>query len=192
MPIGSTAPNQEPQNEGWEPTQMMFPLNPSLVEWAYGLTKDLPIADSDKMKAVRALYVGFPNAQKPPFVLIGDTMGSCRFWGGAIMTQWATDWTKLWTHGKGNFTMTAMEEQGIAAALQRLSAMGKVDFQRLLVLRTGSDYSMPPPGADANTLLHSEFPGGRAALEAAYGAGSRVVHALVADWMHYAVTPPTP
>jgi purine nucleoside permease len=162
------------------------------VEWAYALTKDTPIPDSAKMKAGRALYTGYPNAQKPPFVLIGDTLGSCRYWGGAIMTQWATDWTKLWTKGKGKFTMTAMEEQGIAAALQRLSTMGKVDFQRFLVLRTGSDYSLPPPGADANALLHTEYLGGRAALEAAYGAGSRVVHALVAGWPLYAVTPPTP
>ena len=192
MPIGTTAPNQEPKNEGWEPTQMVFTLNPTLVDWAYALTKDTPIPDSDKMKAQRALYTGFPQAQKPPFVLIGDAMGSCRYWGGAIMTQWATDWTRLFTKGKGRFAMTAMEEQGVAAALLRLSEMGKVDFQRFLVLRTGSDYSMPPPGADANALLHTEFVGGRSALEAAYGAGSRVVHALVADWAHNALTPPKP
>jgi purine nucleoside permease len=60
------------------------------------------------------------------------------------------------------------------------------------VLRAASDYCMPPPGADANTLLHSDFPGAHAAFESAYGAGSRVVHALVADWMRYAVTTPTP
>jgi purine nucleoside permease len=192
MPIGSTAPNQPSGHEGWEPTTMAFALNPALVDWAYALTKDTPIPDSEKMKEFRAHYTGFPNAQKPPFVLIGDSMGSCRYWGGQVMTQWAIDWTKLWTGGKGNFTMTAMEEQGVAAALLRLSAMGRVDFQRFLVLRTGSDYCMPPPGADANALLHTEYAGGGAALEAAYRVGSRVVHALLAGWPRYATTTPTP
>ena len=192
MPIGSTAPNQPPKREGWEPDLMAYPLNPALVQWAYDRSKDTPIPDSEKMKALRAKYAGYPNAQKPPFVLIGDALGSCRFWSGKVMTQWACDWTKLWTGGKGSFVMTAMEEQGIAAALHRLSLMGKVDFQRFLVLRTASDYCLPPPGTDANASLHTEFTGYRSALEAAYGAGSRVLHALLAGWATYAVTPPKP
>jgi purine nucleoside permease len=191
MPIGSTAPNQPPKHEGWEPDAMVYTLNPSLVEWAYGLSKDTPIPDSPAMKALRAKFVGYPNGQRPPFVLIGDALGSSRFWSGKIMTQWATDWTTLWTKGTGTFVMTAMEEQGVAAALLRLSTMGKVDFQRFLVLRTASDYCLPPPGVNANESLHSEFVGFRSALEAAYGAGSRVVHALVAGWPVFAQTPPS-
>ena len=144
------------------------------------------------MKALRAQYTGFPNAQKPPFVLEGDAIGSCRYWHGKIMTQWASDWVELWTKGKGTRAMTAMEEQGVAAALLRLSKIGKVDFQRFLVLRTGSNFCMPPPDMDANKSLHADYAGYTPSLEAAYGAGSTVLHALVADWPKYEATIPSP
>ena len=190
MPVGSTTPNKLLKREGWEPTTMAYTLNQGLVDWAYAQSKDVVIPDSDQMKALRSQFVGFPNAVKPPFVLIGDAIGSCRYWHGKVMTQWATDWTTLWTDGKGHFTMTAMEEQGVAAALLRLSVMGKVDFQRFLVLRTGSNFCMPPPTIDANASLHSEYAGYIPALEAGYRTGSRVLHALLAGWAQFESTPP--
>ncbi len=94
IPIGSKVPNQKPTYQGWEPEIMAYPLNPRLVAWAYALTKDTPIPDSDAMKAYRALYAGYPNAQKPPFVLYGETFGSCRYWHGSALTRWASDWAR--------------------------------------------------------------------------------------------------
>ena len=185
MPVGSKIPNQKPTYEGWEPDRMAFLLNPSLVDWAYGLTKDTPIPDSDGMKAYRALYTGFPNAQKPPFVFTGETFGSCRFWHGKAMTQWAVDWTRLWTDGKGEFAMSDMEDQGIAAALTRLAGMGRVDFQRVMFLRTGSNYCMQAPTQDVNKSLHSEYAGYLPSLEAAYRVGSRVTHEIAGHWDTY-------
>jgi len=191
IPIGSKVPNQKPKREGWEPDTMAYPLNGSLVGWAYAMTKDTPIPDTDGMKAYRAQYAGFPNAQKPPFVLYGETFGSCRYWHGKAMTQWATDWTKLWSEGKGDFAMSDMEDQGIAAALSRLSKMGKLDFQRVLFLRTGSNYCMQAPSQDVNKSLHAEYAGYLPSLEAAYRVGSTVTHELAAHWDKYRETPPS-
>jgi purine nucleoside permease len=185
IPIGSKVPNQKPTYEGWEPEVMAYPLNPGLVAWAYGLTRDTVIPDSDAMKAYRALYDGFPNAQRPPFVLYGESFGSCRYWHGAAMTHWASDWTRLWTGGKGEMAMSDMEDQGIAAALTRLAKMGKVDFQRVLFLRTASNYCMQAPKQDVNKSLHSEYAGYLPSLEAAYRVGSRVSHEIVAHWSEY-------
>jgi len=191
IPIGSTVPNQKPKREGWEPDIMAYPLNSRLVDWAFALTRDTPIPDSDGMKAYRATYAGFPNAQKPPFVLCGETFGSCRYWHGRAMTQWATDWTRLWSDGKGQFAMSDMEDQGIAAALTRLSKMGLVDFQRVMFLRTASNYCMQAPSQDVNKSLHSEYAGYLPSLEAAYRVGSRVTHELAAHWDRYRDTPPS-
>jgi purine nucleoside permease len=190
MPVGSKVPNQKPKYEGWEPDTMAYLLNPNLVAWAYGLTKDTPIPDTDAMKAYRALYTGFPNAQKPPFVLYGETFGCCRYWHGKAMTQWAVDWTHLWTDGKGEFAMSDMEDQGIAAALRRLTGMGRVDFQRVLFLRTASNYCMQAPDMDVSKSLHSEYAGYLPSLEAAYRVGSRVTHELAAHWDKYRDNPP--
>ena len=182
IPIGSTLPNQKPKREGWEPDTMAYALNRSLVDWAYGLTRETQIPDTDGMRAYRALYVGFPNAQRPPFVLCGETFGSCRYWHGKALTQWASDWTRLWTDGKGELAMSDMEDQGIAAALSRLSKMGRVDFQRVLFLRTASNYCMQSPQQDVNKSLHSEYAGYIPSLEAAYRVGSRVTHELAGHW----------
>jgi len=190
IPVGSKVPNQKPSYEGWEPETMAYPLNARLVDWAYALTKDTVIPDSDAMRAYRATYEGFPNAVRPPFVLCGETFGSCRYWHGKALTQWASDWTRLWSDGKGVMAMSDMEDQGIAAALSRLSKMGRVDFGRALFLRTASNYCMQAPRQDVNASLHSEYAGYIPALEAAYRVGSRVVHELAAHGDAWQAPPP--
>lgn len=42
-----------------------YRLDPGLVEWAYQLTKDIPLADTEAMQKRRALYTGYPKAQRP-------------------------------------------------------------------------------------------------------------------------------
>lgn len=187
--IGAQEPGQ-PATEPPDPAPMSWTLNPALVHWAYEATKSVPIPDSDAMKQLRALYRGYPNAQKPPFVTIGDSLGSSRYWHGKAMTQWANEWTGIWTQGAGNFMMTDMEDQGFSEALTRLAAMGKVDFQRVLVLRTASNFCMQAADGNVSESLHAEYAGREPSLEAAYRVGSTVVHALVAGWARYAGSPP--
>lgn len=78
FPQGSGAPNVKPP-----PTtffNMVYHLNPSLVEWAYQLTKNIQLDDSPSLAKYRAQYDGYPNAQKPPFVLKGDDLAADTFW----------------------------------------------------------------------------------------------------------------
>jgi len=190
MAIGNKSPKEKPVIPDWAPKPMQWALDPSLVEWAYELTKNTALLDTPEAKAHRALYVGFPEALKPPQVLIGDSFGSCRYWHGAVMNRWATDWTAIYTDGKGLMTMTNMEDQGIAAALTRLAKMKRVDFQRVLFLRTGSNFSMPPAGESAASSMVAEYAGMLPALESAYRVGSPVVHELIKNWQRYEATPP--
>ena len=123
----------------------LYALNPKLAAWAFQQTKSLDLGDDPAVAKFRADFTGFPNAQKPPFVLIGDDFASDYYWHGKIMTQYANDWVALYSGGKGNFVMTEMEDSGLLEALQRLSKMHRVDYDRVMVLRTGSNYSMPRP-----------------------------------------------
>jgi purine nucleoside permease len=192
MALGNKTPLTPPVIPDWAPKPMQWTLNPALVRWAFGLTKDVVLADSPPAQAHRALYAGFPAALKPPVVLLGDSFASCRYWHGAMMQRWAEDWTKLYTGGDGICAMSDMEDHGLAAALTRLGTMGRVDFQRVLFLRTGSNFTMPPTGQSAADSMVAEYAGGVPALEAAYRVGSPVVHALVQDWSRYEATPPAP
>jgi len=190
MALGNKTPLTKPVIPGWAPKPMQWTLNPALVSWAYGLTKDTVLLDSPEAKAHRALYTGFPAALAPPRVLIGDSFASCRYWHGAVMQKWATDWTRLYTDGEGVCAMSNMEDHGIANALTRLAALKRVDFQRVLFLRTGSNFSMPPAGQSAAESMVAEYAGEISALEAAYRVGSPVVHAIVTDWARFSVQPP--
>lgn len=166
-----------------------FRLDPALVEWAYQLTKDTPLADTEPMRKRRAAYAGFPNAQRPPFVLKGDNLASMTYWHGKLLDQWANDWVKYHTEGRGNYVTTAMEDTGTLQSLTWLARAGKVDARRALVLRTASNFDMQWPGGTAAESLAGEKIGGYSAylpsLEAAHAVGSKVVHELLAKWDVY-------
>jgi purine nucleoside permease len=187
--IGANEPG-EASKEKPDPSPMAWKLNPTLVTWAFNLTRDVAIPDSDDMKQLRALYKEYPNAQRPPFVTLGESLGSSRYWHGKALTQWANDWTKIWTEGQGNFAMTDMEDQGFSEALSRLTTMGKVDFQRVLFLRTASNFCMQAATGNVNESLHAEYAGRTPSLEAAYRVGSKVVHTLLEHWAQYSQATP--
>ena len=113
---------------------------------------------------------------------MGDTFASDYYWHGTVMTQYARDWVKLYTENKGRFAMTEMEDSGFMNALERLAAMKRVDADRVMVLRTASNYSMPRPGHTAVESLTAPYIGSRVALEAAWLCGSTVLHKILADW----------
>ena len=185
VPIGAKKPNEIPKDAPWAPNPMAWKLNSKLVNWAYQLTKDIVIPETDAAKAHRAKFTTWKAAMERPKVFIGDIVGSSRYWHGTVMTKWANEWTKLYTNGEGDFAMSAMEDQGVAAALDRLARIGKVDFQRVLFLRTGSNFCMPHPGQTSAESMTEEYSGMLPSLESAYLAGSKVVHELAGNWEKY-------
>jgi purine nucleoside permease len=182
---GTKGPNDTkvPENQG-----EVFHLNPALMEWAFQKTKDVQLADSEQLKATRDKFTNYPNARKPPFVLKGDNLAAMTFWHGKYLNTWANDWTRFWTEGKGNFVTSAMEDTGSFQSLTYLHPTGKVNKNRVMVLRTASNYTMPPPGMTAAEHLLKEndgYAGLEASVEAAYRVGSAVVDEIVGKWTTY-------
>ncbi|CAN7362156.1 purine nucleoside permease [Phenylobacterium sp. LjRoot225] len=186
IPLGRIKPYETPVPN--DDDGAIFPLNTGLRDWAFGLTQGVVLPDSPSLQAQRAPYVGDPEAQKPPQVMIGDEATGQTFWHGELMNQYAEQWTAYWTGGKGRFVMTAMEDSGVVRAVQVLQKLGRADPARVLVLRTGSNYSAPPPGVDAAASLAHENSGlsaMSAALDAAYAVGRPVVDELSGRWDLY-------
>jgi len=163
----------------------MFALNPALADWAYSLTKNMELPDNDDIIKERMKFTEHPNARKPPFVLKGDQLAAMTFWHGELLTGWANSWVDYWTSGKGEFVTSAMEDTGIVQALTYLDAIGRADKDKVLVMRAGSNFTMPPPGVDAATYLLAEnegYAGLNAAVENLYSVGSVVIDAILANW----------
>ena len=162
---------------------LVFHLDPALTDWAYQLTRDTPLEDTDALRQARSRFTGYSNGQKPPFVLKGDSLSGSRFWHGAKMNAWANLFLREATGGRANFVTTAMEDSGTLQALNSLGPTGRVNPRRVLVLRTASNYAMQPPGMTAAESWQAnatgQYSGYREALEAAYRVGSKVVHELM-------------
>ena len=188
VPLGSDKPAKEQSDlsTGWTVDTIEFALNDSLVNWAYRLTKDVEIPETGGLAKFRAQFRDNPNAMKSPFVTIGDSLSSSTYWHGHHLNNWANDWVKLYSSQQGNFMTSNMEDSGTMTALHRLARINKVDANRVMVLRTASNFTVPPPGKTATWSATAEYPDkGRAALEAAYRVGSVVVKTLVANWAQY-------
>ncbi len=182
FPLGAHAPNPEVAPVHAVQRSDLYPLDAHLAEWAYAQTKDLKLTDDPKVAAFRAEMTGFPNAQRPPFVLMGDTFASDAYWHGPTSTRYANDWVRLWTAGKGNFVMTEMEDSGFMEAISRLGVMHRVDPDRVMVLRTGSNFSEPRPGHTSVESVTAPYIGTRVAVESAWLCGSTVLHSLLTHW----------
>jgi purine nucleoside permease len=192
LPLGKTRPYEQPVEA--DGGRWVYRLDPGLVAWAYWLTADLRLNDPPALQQAKSRYTDFPAAQRSPIVLRGDEVSGSTFWHGALLNRRAVDWLAYWTGGRGRFVMTAMEETGTLQALSFLARAGRVDLSRILVLRTGSNYTMPPSGMSAGESLTAmsltQPPGYLPALEAAYFVGRKVVDELIENWAAYADTNP--
>ncbi|MEE4277969.1 MAG: nucleoside hydrolase [Halieaceae bacterium] len=193
IPLGASAPADGPQDvsTGWTLDTIHFELNSGLAEWAYQLTRNEALPDTPAMQAFRAQYSAYPRAQRPPFVTRGETLSASTYWHGAKLNEWANDWVRAYAGEGANFMTSNMEDSGTLTALHRLARIERADPERVLVLRTASNYTLPPAGLSAAWSTTADYPdGGLGALETAQRLGQRVVDALIADWSSYADTPP--
>lgn len=188
FPLGSKEPASSPEDlyPGWTLNTISFSLNSQLVDWAFSITRDLELEDTAGLAAYREFYRGYPLAQKAPFVTVGDTLSSSTYWHGELLNQWANDWLHVYAGVNANFMTSNMEDSGTMTALYRLARTGLVDTDRILVLRTASNFTMQPPGKTAVWSKTTPYPDrGRPALESAFLVGNTVVQALLADWSRY-------
>ena len=167
----------------------MYTLNQDLVGWAFQLTRDVPLADSEEMRIARARFADFPNARKPPFVLIGDNLASATYWQGTRASEWARRWVKLYTKGRGTFTTSSCEDSGFMQAITFLGKAARADPGRVLILRAASDYCVPRPGVSSAESLQygtdKAYIAENEAFDSAYRVGSVVVREWVRGWAVY-------
>ena len=188
VPLGGERPTKNPDDllGGWTVDTIAYTLNAQLVEWAFDITRNIDLGDAPGIAAYREHYDTYPAAQRPPFVTIGDTLSSSTYWHGELLNHWANDWLQLYRGPDANFMTSNMEDSGTLTALARLNRTGRVDKERVLVLRTASNFTMPPADQTASWSHEQPYPdGGQPAIEAAFVVGNVVVQALLDGWETY-------
>lgn len=198
FPLFTHAPfeNADAVDVNNSPNGEVYALNLPLAKWAYSLTKDTKLLNNEAMDALRDKYSNSTNARALPNVSMGAHLSASTFWHGEKLNTWANDWVAYWTQGKGNFVTSGMEDSATLQSLSYLDNAGVVNKDRLLILRTASNFTMQPPSLSAAENLKLESSGDGyaamgAAIEAAYKVGSQVTDYIVTHWETVKDTPPS-
>ncbi|MCJ1314312.1 hypothetical protein MMC25_007993 [Agyrium rufum] len=183
FPQGAYAPNQYPGSiYGTE----VFEVNVALRNKAIALAKTAKLADDADSKSYRSRYSTTPAFKKgtePPGVEACDVATSDVYFSGDILGETFENTTKLFTNGSGIYCTTAQEDNATLEAMLRAAANKLVDFSRIMVMRTASDFDRPFAGeAVTENLLYATTGAFEISLTNIYRAGIKVVEGILNDW----------
>lgn len=172
--------------ETWYGTEV-FEVNEDLRQAAFRLASKANLSDSAVAAEYRDRYAAAGEAQvaatEGPTVVLCDSATSDVYYSGALLAEAFDNTTTLWTNGSGRYCMSAQEDNATLEVLLRMAIEGLVDFGRIIVMRTGSDFDRPPPGVTAyDHLLINDQNGFEIAVENIYHAGVEIAKGVLGDW----------
>lgn len=165
----------------------VFEVNEALRDVAYDFAARATLADSPESAEYRARYLANGQAHKaatePPSVIKCDSATSDAYYSGTLLSEAFENTTSVWTNGSGVYCMTAQEDNATLEVMVRMAIEGLVDFARIIVMRTGSDFDRPPPGVTPFDHLRVLDQNGFAiAIDNIYNAGVEIVKGIVERW----------
>jgi len=87
------------------------------------------------------------------------------------------------TNGTGVYCTTAQEDNATLESMLRAAVQGLVDFSRIIVMRTASDFDRPYSGESAYyNLLYADQGAFEPAIQNIYLAGIEVVEGILNGW----------
>ncbi len=102
---------------------------------------------------------------------------------GSVLGDAFTNYTKLLTNGSGVYCATQQEDNAILEALLRGDLAGKVDFSRVAVIRTASDFDRAPPNeTEAFHLLYADQQSFKPSIENIWMAGNAIEQDVMNNW----------
>ncbi|PTD07047.1 Purine nucleoside permease [Fusarium culmorum] len=142
VPMGAGKPDQFP---GIVHGSEVFELNSALRDYALSVAKGVDLQDSPVAAEHRTLWKNSPEgifdaATQKPSVLEGDVLSSNTFWHGHRISEAMEKVAKVYTAGQAEYTMTAQEDNALLAGLLNAALQGKVDFSRILLIRSASNF----------------------------------------------------
>lgn len=183
---GTDNPWEYPQNVyGTE----VFELNENLRDRAVHLAETAQLNNGTKRnEKVRQMYKE-KAAQKKPSIVKCDIATSDNYYTGNTLGNYFSDYITLLTNGSANYCASAQEDNASLEAFTRLDKHGLVDFDRVVLMRTISDFTRPPPQLANNTLeffRHFDAGGVSASVDNLLNAGLPFVKDVLNNWHVYA------
>ncbi|CAN9197442.1 unnamed protein product [Alternaria alternata] len=185
IPMGAETPNGFPQQvHGSE----IFELNTNLRDEALAFAQVAKLEDAEIAKKERILFHNstdgiYHAATLDPTITSGDVTSSNMFFHGRLLCEAMSDTVKIYTSGKGEYTMTAQEDTAILAGLLRAAIQKRVDFSRIILMRSGSNFDRShEQSEDASLPLVLQDGLTDLATRNLYLAGVTVVNGISNGW----------
>jgi len=185
--LGASKPGEKPK---WAAGTEVFELNGKLADYALATTKGVELLDSDDAKEYRKHYTQ-EAATSAPKVTICDTASADTYWHGTKLAEATEQWTKLLTDGKGEYCTSQMEDNATLTALKRAADAGKLDFNRVALLRTSSNFDRQGKDQTASESLAAKSGGFPLATTNAYRVGKTYADSIIKDWKSWEQAPQT-
>lgn len=185
--LGASKPGEKPK---WAAGTEVFELNGKLADYALATTKNVELLDSEDAKEYRKHYTQ-EAATSAPKVTICDTASADTYWHGTKLAEATEQWTKLLTDGKGEYCTSQMEDNATLTALKRAGDAGKLDFNRVALLRTSSNFDRQGKGQTAAESLAAKSGGFPLATTNAYRVGKTYADSIIKDWKSWEQAPQT-
>ncbi|KAI1371856.1 putative purine nucleoside permease [Hypoxylon crocopeplum] len=185
LPYGAYAPNQYPSIiYGTE----VMEVNENLRDAAADLAGRAELANSADTTDYCSRYQSggdvYAAATNSPGIIKCDSATSDVYYSGALLSEAFENTTQLWTNQSTiTYCMSAQEDSANLQALMRAAVWGLVDFSRVIVMRTGSDFDRPPPSVSVFQHLRLlDQNGYDIAIQNLYLAGVEIVKGIIAEW----------
>ncbi|KAH7324373.1 purine nucleoside permease [Stachybotrys elegans] len=165
----------------------VFEVNANLRDAAYEFALRASLVDDEALESYRAQYEPAGDSYRkgllPPTVELCDTLTSDVYFSGSILSEVFENTTTIWTNGTGVYCMTAQEDNATLEVLVRAAMSNLVDFGRIVILRSGSNFDRPPPDmSDIDHLTRTNQNGFATSLENIFNVGGEIVRGIIHEW----------
>ena len=160
----------------------VFELNFNLVKHFANISSLQKLNDTKSAAAYRATYPYAP-ANKPPSTVICSTGTSNVYWSGSVLGNAFSNYTLLMTNGSAHYCATQQEDNASLEVMLRGDLAGLVDYSRVAVMRTASDFDRAPPNeTEVFHLLYADQEGFEPSIDNIFIAGSAIVKDVLKNW----------
>lgn len=163
----------------------VFEVNEKLRDRAVELAETVDLNNGTSGNAKFREEYDFEAARSLPSVVKCDVLTSDNYFTGNVLGDYFSFYASLMSNGSAVYCSTAQEDNASLEAFTRLDKYGLVDFNRVVVMRTISDLTRPPPSRadDAVGFFNDPQDGGSsAAFKNLPIAGMPFVRDVLENW----------
>ncbi|WRT69027.1 uncharacterized protein IL334_006010 [Kwoniella shivajii] len=159
----------------------VYELNTNLREKVMAYTNNVQLNDTEEAASYRQKY-NYAPANQPPQIFKGDVATSDVYFAGNLLDEAFGNITSLWTNGTGKYALTAEEDNAIFEAMVRSHMAKQMDFSRVVLMRTASDFDRGYQNSDAVTAFQAEQGGFLPAIANIKIVYQPIIEGILKDW----------